>query len=178
MPQKQNILKVFLIAVFCLMVLAMVGEAEAASLPDTTSPSCDDGQQCTYDFRDPDTGVCSSSNVCGGLVPCGRLVDNPDTTDINETDPCSICALFYMVKSLVNYAVKISFILAVFSLVISGLLYSASAGNSQMIDLAKRAVYYTVMGMFIIFLAWLVVAVILKALGYADIGTWNQVRCG
>jgi preprotein translocase subunit SecG len=83
-----------------------------------------------------------------------------------------------MIKGIINFAAKISFILAVFMLVISGLLYSTSAGDSQKIDLAKRAVYYTLLGLFIVFLAWLIIAVLLKAIGYDGIGTWNQVNCG
>ncbi len=139
--------------------------------------NCADTNACTYDSCDPDTGQCSNPEVCGGLVPCGRLVDNPATTDINEQAPCGVCSLFYMIKSLINYAAKLSFALAVFALVISGLLYSTSAGDSRRIDLAKNTAYYAVVGLLIIFLAWIVIAAILQAMGSASMAAWNQVNC-
>ncbi|MBU4056599.1 hypothetical protein KJ695_01665, partial [Patescibacteria group bacterium] len=64
-----------------------------------------------------------------------------------------------------------------FILVIAGLLYAFSAGNPGNIELAKSAITYALAGLAIIFAAWLVIAVILQGLGYADINTWNQVNC-
>ncbi len=112
-----------------------------------------------------------------GLVPCGRIIDNQDTKFINENAPCDICAMFYMLKNILNEAVKISSALAILAIVISGLLYAFSAGDTQKIGRAKNAVYYTLIGLAIMFTAWLVIAVILKGMGYGDISNWNQVNC-
>ncbi len=142
-----------------------------------TPKSCADTDECTYDSCDPDTGLCSNPNVCGGLVPCGRLVDNPATTQINETAPCDLCSLFYMIKSIINYAAQISFGLALLMFTIAGLLYATSAGDNRKATLAKNTIRYALIGLLFIFLAWLAIAVILQALGYGNAGTWNQVNC-
>ncbi|MBU4056982.1 hypothetical protein KJ695_03690, partial [Patescibacteria group bacterium] len=69
--------------------------------------------------------------VCGygGLVPCGRNCDDPSTNDIDESKPCDLCAAFYMLKKIINFATELAVGIAVFILVIAGLLYAFSAGN-------------------------------------------------
>lgn len=113
----------------------------------------------------------------GGFVPCGRLIDNQETPQINEHAPCDICAMFYMLKNVLNYALQISLALAILMIVISGLLYAFSGGDGKRIETAKNAVYYALIGLAIMFLAWLIIASILEALGYGDIADWNQVNC-
>lgn len=116
-------------------------------------------------------------SAADGLVPCGRLADNLATGDVDESKPCDLCAAFYMLKKIINFATELAIGIAVFILVIAGLLYVFSAGNPAKIELAKSAITYALTGLAIIFAAWLVIAVILQGLGYADINTWNQVNC-
>ncbi len=118
----------------------------------------------------------------GGLVPCGRLVNQPplpgETIDlIDESKPCDLCAAFYMLKNIINFVTELAVGIAVFILAIAGLLYVFSAGEPSKIELAKSAITYALTGLAIIFAAWLVIAIILQGLGYADINTWNQVNC-
>lgn len=113
----------------------------------------------------------------GGLVPCGRMVDDTDTKEIDETKPCDFCSMFYMLKKIINFAMQLSFALAILIIVISGLVYASSAGDTGLIEKAKDAIYYTVIGLVIMFSAWIVIAIILKGFGYADISTWNQINC-
>lgn len=134
------------------------------------------------------TGIDSKTYTCsktvgliipptGGLVPCGRLADNPATGDIDESKPCSLCAGFYLLKNIINFVVTLAIGIGVFILVIAGLLYAFSIGNSRRIEQAKSAITSALTGIGIIFIAWLVIAVILQGLGYANIATWNQVNC-
>ncbi len=113
----------------------------------------------------------------GELVPCGRLADNLDTGDIDESKPCTLCALFYMLKNIINFVIALSIGIGVFILVIAGLLYAFSAGNPRNIDMAKSAITSAIIGISIIFIAWMVIAVILQGMGYANMTTWNQVNC-
>lgn len=113
----------------------------------------------------------------GGLVPCGRIMDDQDTPLINEHDPCSLCAMFYMLKEIINFVMTLAIGIGVFILVVAGLLYALSTGNSRKIELAKSAVTSTIIGIAIIFIAWLAIAVILQGMGYANMATWNQVNC-
>ncbi|MDP3057523.1 MAG: VCBS repeat-containing protein [bacterium] len=116
----------------------------------------------------------------GGLVPCGRLANaipasGPDLID--ESAPCTLCALFYMLKNIINFVMTLSVGIGVFILVIAGLLYAFSAGNPGKISLAKSAVTSAIIGIAIIFIAWMAIAVILQGMGYANMATWNQVNC-
>ena len=82
-----------------------------------------------------------------------------------------------MLKKIINYILTLSIGIGVFILVIAGLLYSTSAGDSGRISTAKSAATSVIIGLIIIFSAWLVIAVILQSMGYAGIGAWNQVKC-
>ncbi|MBU3999596.1 pilin, partial [Patescibacteria group bacterium] len=162
-------------------------EAVNATLPcacgtataDAANPWCCAGNNNVYTNQTfCQVGACATPVYpTGGLVPCGRMADNLATIDINESKPCTLCALFYMLKNIVNFVTELAIGIAVFILVIAGLLYAFSAGNPGNIELAKSAITYALAGLAIIFAAWLVIAVILQGLGYADINTWNQVNC-
>jgi len=136
----------------------------------------DDNNSCTIDTCDQ-SGNIYHANACGGLIPCGRAGDNPETLDIDESKPCSLCALFYLLKNIINFIMALSLGIGVFILVISGLIYASSAGDSRKIELAKRAVTSALIGLAVIFVAWLAVAVILQGMGYAKMTEWNQVDC-
>ncbi|MBU3999936.1 pilin [Patescibacteria group bacterium] len=167
-------------------------EAANATLPcacgtttaDAANPWCCAGNNAIYNTQ----GLCQVDACAppptptpiyptGGLVPCGRMIDNSDTTEIDESKPCDLCAAFYMLKNIINFVTELAVGIAVFILVIAGLLYVFSAGDPGKIESAKSAITYALMGLAIIFAAWLVIAVILQGLGYADINTWNQVNC-
>lgn len=113
----------------------------------------------------------------GGLVPCGRLIDDTDTKEIDESKPCDMCAMFYMLKKILNFMTEVTFALAILILVISGLLYAFSVGDSGKIEKAKTAIYYVLIGLAIMFTAWIVISSLLKGLGYSNITKWNQVDC-
>ncbi|MDP3057662.1 MAG: DUF2341 domain-containing protein [bacterium] len=113
----------------------------------------------------------------GGLVPCARLADNLATNEIDESKPCTLCAMFYMLKNIINFAMTLAIGIGVFILVIAGLLYATSAGNTGKIELAKSAITSAIIGIAIVFIAWMVIAVILQGMGYANMTTWNQVNC-
>lgn len=128
--------------------------------------------------------VVAANNVSAaeGLVPCGRIANAPAPADapedlIDESKPCDLCAAFYMLKNIINFATELAVGIAIFIIVIAGLIYVFSAGEPAKIELAKSAITYALTGLALIFAAWLVIAIILQSLGYADINTWNQVNC-
>ncbi|MBU4350893.1 pilin [Patescibacteria group bacterium] len=145
-----------------------------------TAKNCDDGKDNTFDFCSDAGGVaaCQSVDTTGGLIPCGRLIDNPDTDDIDESAPCTLCALFYMLKNIINFVMELAIATGVFILILAGLLYSYSAGDNQKINLAKSALTSTLIGLAVVSTAWLIIAVVLQGMGYASITSWNQVSCG
>lgn len=168
------------------------GQGQCIELPDGTagckygisSESCDaDGDDCTYDScaANPDgTGFCKAgADVCGGLVPCGRLVDNPDT-DIDETADCGICSMVYLSFNVVNFLMSIVSLLTVLALIVAGLFYVKSGGNASLIAEAKQNVTRVLQGFVIVFTAWLAVNILMVVMGFSDPmgdGRWELLEC-
>jgi hypothetical protein len=115
--------------------------------------------------------------ITGGLVPCGRLCDDPDTTEIDERKPCDLCSSLYMLKKVLNFAIEIGTGIAVFIIIIGGLLYAFSAGSTRYAEMAKSAISFAIAGLSLIFAAWVIAAIILQVMGYGDMANWNQVNC-
>lgn len=117
----------------------------------------------------------------GGLIPCGRMANAPpaqgETDLIDESKPCDICAMFYLLKKIINFITELSIGIGVFILIIAGLLYATSAGDSHLTEKAKEAATSVIIGLAIISIAWLVIAIILQGMGYSSFSTWHQINC-
>ncbi|MCG2694365.1 chitobiase/beta-hexosaminidase C-terminal domain-containing protein [Candidatus Parcubacteria bacterium] len=147
---------------------------------------CDDldGKVCTVDrCLSKDGGLTSSCSTgpdaCKGLIPCGRLVDDPTTTNIIESNPCTLCAMIYMVQMIIEFLVKIAAVLAMLSITFGGFLYIFAAGNQGTLEKAKSIIKYVLIGFIIILIAWAVIDSILAAAGYIDPigGEWYMMNC-
>ncbi len=141
-----------------------------------------DNNSCTYDScASEDNGVTAACkagpDLCGGLIPCGRLGDNPATNTIDESQPCSFCHLALIINNILNYLFELASILALLAIIVTGFLYILSGGNPQRRNAAKEYFMNIIKGYFIIFLAWLIVDFILSAWGFLNPikGEWNVV---
>lgn len=114
----------------------------------------------------------------GGLVPCGREDDN-SSTRWDETKPCNLCHLVLMIQLIIDFLLKLSAVVALFAIVLGGLLYIFSSGNQSRMESAKSGIKYALLGFVIIFIAWAMVATVLAILGYIDPlnGEWYIVNC-
>jgi len=146
---------------------------------------CDlDGEVCTVDrCLSKDGGLTSSCvagpDACGGLLPCGRMVDDPTTTEINESKPCSLCAMVYMGHLIIEFLVKISVVLAILSIAFGGFLYIFAAGSQETLEKAKSIIKYAIIGFIIILISWMIIDSILTTTGYIDPidGEWYEMIC-
>lgn len=149
---------------------------------DTVKSTCTNlGSECKLDRCDDSSGIAVcitdfSADFCGGLIPCGRELDNP-TTENNEQASCSLCHIAMLSNNSIQYLIEIASILALLALMISGMLYVMSAGNPEKKNEAKGYVMATIKGFAAVFLAWLIVDFILSAWGFIDPlgGNWNVV---
>ena len=84
-----------------------------------------------------------------------------------------------MLQIITTFIVEMAGIVAVFFLVIGGLVYATSAGDQGRMDSGKKAIIWTIFGLAIILLAWLLVTVVLSIFGYINPmgGQWNIVSC-
>lgn len=122
--------------------------------------------------------TCVDISGTSGLVPCGKKINDPDTS-WNECDPCNLCHFFFMGQLIVEFLVRLSGVASLVAISIGGLLYAFSAGNSGLIEKAKSIIKYTLIGFIIVFIAWAIVDSILYATGYIDPmgGEWYSIEC-
>ncbi len=106
--------------------------------------------------------------VYGGLVPCGLSVDDPDQPG-DQTVPCQLCHFFVMldrwIDTLLKYIVPS---LAALMIAIGGGMYIISRGNPEMLGQAKKLFTTVVIGLVIIYGAFLIIGLFLKTIGLAD----------
>lgn len=151
-----------------------------------SNESCDvDGNSCTYDTCiSNDNGTSASCkagpNLCSGLIPCGRLADNPSTPNINETDPCGACSVIILASNIINFLVGIMALLTVLAIVSGGFLYVWSAGNVNLVAAAKQNFGKIIQGFAIVFCAWLIINLLMILFGFSDPlgdGAWMKFEC-
>ncbi|OGZ47323.1 MAG: hypothetical protein A3J54_03460 [Candidatus Ryanbacteria bacterium RIFCSPHIGHO2_02_FULL_45_13b] len=107
-----------------------------------------------------------------GIVPCGTE-KNPDGSIAN---PCDLCDLYVGTKNIIDFLL-FDFILplAIVAFLIGGIFMLASSGNPQMLQTGKTAITNAVLGIFIAFGSWLIIATILNTLGYSNFtAAWNE----
>lgn len=112
---------------------------------------------------------CSGSENAG-IVPCGRSCDDP-TTPNDETVICTLCHLFLLMKNITSWIFTVMTYIAFAVLVAMGILYIASAGNTQMIGVAKSGIKAALYGFAIVLLGWVAINVILMVLADGALGT-------
>lgn len=145
---------------------------------------CDEDLMATFgligcwDCDDTDAGIIHEC-FYGGLVPCGRKVDDPDTA-IDETAPCTLCHFFVLFKRIVDYVtINIIFPLAVLMFVIGGIMLLTATGDPERIRGGKKLLKATVIGLAIALAAWLIVNTIIVLLTPAGspFQSWHTINC-
>jgi N-acetylneuraminic acid mutarotase len=115
----------------------------------------------------------------GGLVPCGRMCDDPCTVEC-ECAPCTLCHLFVLAKRVIDFLVEyVLFPLAVLMIVIGGVMFLTAAGDPGRIGTAKKILTSVVIGLVIIFLAWLIVDTIIMFItnSGSPFQNWKTINC-
>jgi len=120
-----------------------------------------------------------------GLVPCGRSVDDPETPDINESQPCTACDLLVLLQNVLHFALTIAFLIVVIFAIVGGFRWILSGGNEENIKAGQKTLSSALIGLVIILCAWLIVNTVfwlVKTIGGEDYtGTgalpWFQLEC-
>jgi hypothetical protein len=105
-----------------------------------------------------------------GLVPCGE-----------PGNPCQLCHLFKLVNNIINW-VLFAFvpIIAPVFIVIGGLYILVARGDPGTYTQGRNVLTATVIGLIIIYTAWVLLSTVLTSLGVASwtgLGTWWQIQC-
>jgi len=116
----------------------------------------------------------------GGFIPCGRSCDDP-TTPRDETLPCTFCHFFVMLDRIIDFLlIYIVPSLAALMIAIGGGMYIISRGDPEMLGRAKKLFTAIVIGLLIIYGAWLIVNLFLTTIGvtiWQGGGHWWEINC-
>lgn len=138
----------------------------------------------------------NTKTVCyDGLVPCGKIlckgldadgkcknksgqcIDSFDTKDfIAKPIQCQLCHSFIMVDKAVDYVViKLVPLLAVLMLVIGGVMFYFGGVRPELLSRAKTLIKGVVIGLVLIYSAYMIVNIFLMVLGASSINSVKDV---
>lgn len=128
------------------------------------------------------SGKCNNGqcvDVVGGLVPCGRYVDNP-TTPWNETSSCQLCHAIPLISNIIAYLLGIAGILALLFIALGSIASIISMGEGGMLTSIKKSTSKVVYGFVCVLIAWTVVNTVMALFGFIDPmgdGSWKKFKC-
>ena len=115
-----------------------------------------------------------------GVVPCGLSQDDPDQEG-DQTHPCGFCDFFVMINGIVKFVIiGIVPAVATLMLVIGGVMFFFGGAKPDMLTQAKGVMTSVVIGLVIIFSAWVIVNTVLTNLGIVEGSSllrWYDIRC-
>ena len=118
----------------------------------------------------------TGGSVLGGLVPCGRVIDDPNTP-WNERDKCEIKHLILLIKIIIDFLLwKVGIILLAILVALSGAIYYFSMGSIEAVSQVKLIWKAAGVGYGLLFFSWLIINLFLMLFGYnaGIFGPWYQ----
>ncbi|MEK7542458.1 MAG: hypothetical protein AAB524_02025 [Patescibacteria group bacterium] len=116
----------------------------------------------------------------GGLVPCGG----------EGQDPCNFCHIFVLINNIIQFFLVpfalnnfIPIIPVIASLLVAwgGFVWLTSAGSPQRVKQGQQILLAVVVGLLIVYGAWLFISLLLTSLGavnFTGTGNWFEIQCG
>ena len=122
------------------------------------------------------TGGPAYNSVAGapveaGLVRCGLSGDDPRTSEIDESKPCTACHLLFTANVIIEWIRNVMTVIAIAVIFGMGILYIVSAGNDKMIGIAKGGIKAALIGVAWILVAWVVVSTVIRIMGASNFFT-------
>lgn len=104
------------------------------------------------------------------LVPCGY-----------EGNPCTFCDFFVLINNIIQFIMfRLVPITAVAMLVLGGVLFFFAGASTKLLIQAKGIITSVIIGLVIIFLAWVIVNTVLSRIGIIESSSllqWYQIGC-
>jgi hypothetical protein len=104
----------------------------------------------------------STADTSKSLVPC--------------TDNCTLCDIVLGIKRIFDYFMTLLVIVATLFIIIAGIAYMVSGGSKSLMEWAKKALMYALIGFVLYLASWIIVSSILSAMGYNRTG-WSTFDC-
>ena len=106
-----------------------------------------------------------------GLVPCGG----------EGEAACTACDLLVLLQNVIQFGIKIAFLLIIVFVVYGGFRWLLSGGNEASIKAGQKIIINSIVGLIIILSSWLIVNtvfwIIAQAGGKDYTGSWNHIQC-
>lgn len=115
----------------------------------------------------------------GGLVPCGRLANNPDTL-WDEKEPCRLCHVIPLMQNIINYAIAIAGIISILMIALTMIASNTAIADAGQITTLKINLNKIIQGFLIILVAWVIVNLLMTVFGFIDPvgdGSWKKFNC-
>ena len=109
-----------------------------------------------------------------GIVPCGT----------STTRPCTVCDLGILIINITNFLIKnIAIPLAGLMIIIGGITIMIGSASEERVKAGKKILTNAIIGVIIVFVAWLFVDTVIKVLtggwsGFANFGPWYRIPPG
>ncbi len=104
------------------------------------------------------------------LVPCG-----------GENDPCTTCDLLILAQNVLEFALKMAFLVIIGFIVYGGFRWIFSLGKEEHLKAGQQIITNAIIGLIIILTAWIIVNTVfwtIKQMGGDDYtGTWFHIEC-
>ncbi|MDO8474118.1 MAG: hypothetical protein Q7S62_00995 [bacterium] len=143
--------------------------------------ACDDGQGAGCVVWSGDETfeiVLAPAEFSGGLIPCGREVDDASTPGYDESDPCGISHIFLLLKNLLDFVLwKVSLFVLLILTVITGATSYFSLGGPNALARIKTVFRSFLVGFLVMVFAWMLVNIILTLFGFQSkfFGKWWEI---
>jgi hypothetical protein len=109
-----------------------------------------------------------------GLVPCGGYTDSTNTT---RERPCGFLDLFVLVATVTNFLVSMAGVYAVFKIIDGGFNLVLSVGNEEKITAGKGEITDAVVGLVLVFMAFMIINTVVNALLTRSLVTDSNAKC-
>lgn len=116
----------------------------------------------------------------GGLVPCGRAQDDPDTDNIDETVSCHLCHLFMMFERIIDFVLAyIVPSITALMILFGGFLFMFAGASAEQLSKAKSIFTTVIIGIVLIYASYIIVNTFMTAVGVADwtgLDSWYELE--
>jgi len=134
-----------------------------------------DGEKTAFDTIEVSYGAPPNY----GLVPCGVIIDDPETPFWDETEDCELKHTFLLTRNVIDYTLwKITPLLIAIMAVVTGVIFYYSLGSANTLALVRRIWRAVIIGVIILLVSWFFLNMLLSFFGFdiSVFGTWTVIE--
>ena len=116
-----------------------------------------------------------------GLVPCGGHIYDNAGNIVGEEPDCTLCHFFVMFNNIVKFVMfNLVPVIAVLMLMVGGVMFFFAGAQPSILIQAKGIITSVVIGLVIVFSAWVIVNTIMTKIGIVNspsLLNWYNIEC-